>query len=165
MREIADGKFYRATDTKSLERSIEEIDKLEKSKVSVKKYQQYRDLFPVCIAAGVRIADRAVAAVANDLEDGCRDGEVIKIDMSFGAPQWFWGLLVLPDCSCCFMFARERRSTVLLQQFISPRFWPQLAGNVDRFRRALRFALLLLGVSRSPSWRWPGRAGVTPTRM
>jgi Ca-activated chloride channel family protein len=50
--EIADGKFYRATDTQSLQEIYSEIDKLEKTKVSVKKYQQYRDLFPVCIAAG-----------------------------------------------------------------------------------------------------------------
>jgi Ca-activated chloride channel homolog len=50
--QIADGKFYRATDTHSLESIYGEIDKLEKTKVSVKKYQQYRDLFPMCIAAG-----------------------------------------------------------------------------------------------------------------
>jgi Ca-activated chloride channel family protein len=46
---IADGQFYRATDTKSLEQIYHDIDKMEKSTVSVKKYQQYRDLFPVCI--------------------------------------------------------------------------------------------------------------------
>jgi Ca-activated chloride channel family protein len=50
---IADGQFYRATDTKSLEQIFNDIDKLEKTTVSVKKYQQYRDLFPVCIAAGL----------------------------------------------------------------------------------------------------------------
>jgi len=49
---IADGKFYRATDTKSLETIYADIDKLEKTKVSLRKYQQYRDLFPECIAAG-----------------------------------------------------------------------------------------------------------------
>jgi Ca-activated chloride channel family protein len=49
---IADGKFYRATDTKSLEAIYVDIDKLEKTKVSLRKYQQYRDLFPECIAAG-----------------------------------------------------------------------------------------------------------------
>lgn len=49
---IADGKFYRATDTQSLEEIYAEIDKLEKSTVSVKKYQEYRDLFPVCIMTG-----------------------------------------------------------------------------------------------------------------
>ena len=43
---IADGQFFRATDTKSLEQIFRDIDKLEKSTVSVKKYQQYRDLFP-----------------------------------------------------------------------------------------------------------------------
>lgn len=49
---IADGKFYRATDTKSLEQIYADIDKLEKSTVAVKKYQQYRDLFPVCVMSG-----------------------------------------------------------------------------------------------------------------
>jgi Ca-activated chloride channel family protein len=54
---IADGQFYRATDTKSLESIFRDIDKMEKSTVSVKKYQQYRDLFPLCImsAAGLLI--------------------------------------------------------------------------------------------------------------
>src|SRR5882762_3812636 len=50
---IADGQFYRATDTKSLEQIFADIDKLEKTTVSVKKYQQYRDLFPALIATGL----------------------------------------------------------------------------------------------------------------
>ena len=49
---IADGKFFRATDTESLEQIYGDIDKLEKSTVSVKKYQQYRDLFPLCLMSG-----------------------------------------------------------------------------------------------------------------
>jgi Ca-activated chloride channel family protein len=50
--QIANGKFFRATDTKSLEAIYQDIDQLEKSTVSVKKYQQYRDLFPFCIMGG-----------------------------------------------------------------------------------------------------------------
>jgi Ca-activated chloride channel family protein len=50
---IADGQFYRATDTQSLEQIFADIDKLEKTTVSVKKYQQYRDLFPPLIATGL----------------------------------------------------------------------------------------------------------------
>jgi Ca-activated chloride channel family protein len=50
--QIADGKFFRATDTSSLEAIYHDIDKLEKSTVNVKKYQEYRDLFPICIMAG-----------------------------------------------------------------------------------------------------------------
>lgn len=49
---IADGKFFRATDTKSLESIYHDIDTLEKSTVSVKKYQEYRDLFPECVMVG-----------------------------------------------------------------------------------------------------------------
>ena len=54
---IAAGKFFRATDTKSLQQIFAEIDTMEKSTVKTKKYQQYRDLFPICImsAAGLLI--------------------------------------------------------------------------------------------------------------
>ena len=50
---IADGKFFRAADTRSLEEIYRDIDKMEKSTVTVKKYQQYRDLFPICIMSGL----------------------------------------------------------------------------------------------------------------
>ena len=50
---IADGRFFRATDTKSLEQIYDDIDKMEKTTVSVKKYQEYRDLFPICVMSGV----------------------------------------------------------------------------------------------------------------
>ena len=49
---IADGQFFRATNTKSLEQIFQDIDKMEKTTVMVKKYQEYRDLFPACIMAG-----------------------------------------------------------------------------------------------------------------
>ena len=53
--QIAGGQFFRATDTDSLEKIYRDIDKMEKSTVSVKKYQQYRDLFPACLMAGAGI--------------------------------------------------------------------------------------------------------------
>ena len=53
--QIAGGQFFRATDTNSLEQIYADIDKMEKSTVSVKKYQQYRDLFPVCLMAGAGV--------------------------------------------------------------------------------------------------------------
>lgn len=49
--QIADGRFYRATDTNSLEAIYDDIDKLEKTTLNAKKFQQYRDLFPACIIA------------------------------------------------------------------------------------------------------------------
>ena len=52
MAQIAGGKFFRATDTQSLEQIFSDIDQLEKSTVTMKKFQQYRDLFPACIMAG-----------------------------------------------------------------------------------------------------------------
>jgi Ca-activated chloride channel family protein len=53
--QIAGGQFFRATDTNSLEQIYADIDKMEKSTVSVKKYQQYRDLFPACLMAGAGV--------------------------------------------------------------------------------------------------------------
>jgi Ca-activated chloride channel family protein len=50
--QIAGGRFFRATDIKSLEEIYADIDKMEKSTVTVNKFQQYRDLFPTCIMAG-----------------------------------------------------------------------------------------------------------------
>jgi Ca-activated chloride channel family protein len=49
---IADGRFFRATDTRSLAEIYGDIDKMEKTTVSIKKYQQYRELFPICLMSG-----------------------------------------------------------------------------------------------------------------
>ncbi len=49
---IANGQFFRATDTKTLNQIFEQIDKLEKSTVELSQYKQYRDLFPWFLASG-----------------------------------------------------------------------------------------------------------------
>jgi Ca-activated chloride channel homolog len=67
-----------------------------------------------------------------------------EIAMSFGAPEWFWGLLALPVLVLLFRRA-ERRARLRLREFVSERLLPQLAQTVDRRRRKLRFALVLLG--------------------
>jgi Ca-activated chloride channel homolog len=66
--------------------------------------------------------------------------------MTFGVPIWFWGLSILPVLLLLYV-RNERRSATLLQQFISPRLLPQLAGNIDHVRRAIRFALVLFGLA------------------
>ncbi|MDQ6765723.1 MAG: VWA domain-containing protein [Verrucomicrobiota bacterium] len=66
--------------------------------------------------------------------------------MSFGAPEWFWALLVIPLLAFLFV-AAERRSVRRLESFVAPKLLAQLGATVSRFRRTLRFALLLLGIS------------------
>jgi len=66
--------------------------------------------------------------------------------MSFGAPEWFWGLLAVPILITLFARA-ERRGMERLRDFVSPRLLPQLAATVDRSRRTARFALQLLGLA------------------
>jgi Ca-activated chloride channel family protein len=53
--EITGAKFYRATDTKILNQIFEQIDKLEKSKVELTQYKQYRDLYPWFLGAGFAV--------------------------------------------------------------------------------------------------------------
>jgi len=65
--------------------------------------------------------------------------------MSFGAPQWFWGLLLVPALIALFIRG-QRRGAKRLREFVSPRLLPQLAASIDRPRRLMRFALQLLGL-------------------
>jgi Ca-activated chloride channel family protein len=66
--------------------------------------------------------------------------------MTFGAPQWLWGLVLIPLLIALFVRAEER-GLKRLQEFVSSRLLPQLAGTVNRPRRILRFALQLLGLA------------------
>src|SRR5207244_3877678 len=66
--------------------------------------------------------------------------------MTFGAPEWLWGLLLIPLLVALFVSA-ERRGFRRLQEFVSARLLPQLAGTVDRPRRMTRSVLQLLGLS------------------
>jgi len=65
--------------------------------------------------------------------------------MSFGAPEWFWGLLAIPVLVALYIRA-EHRGADRLREFVSPRLLPQLSGTVNRFRRVLRFGLQLFGL-------------------
>src|SRR5256714_12235280 len=66
--------------------------------------------------------------------------------MNFGAPIWLWALGFLPLLVLLYAWA-ERRSAIKLREFVSPRLLPQLAGNVNRVRRAIRFAFVLLALA------------------
>lgn len=66
--------------------------------------------------------------------------------MTLGAPQWLWALLGIPVLAFIFISA-ERRSAARLRQFVSPRLLGQLGATVSRTKRAIKFALLLLGLA------------------
>ncbi|PID55983.1 aerotolerance regulator BatA [candidate division KSB3 bacterium] len=51
--EMTDGKYFRATDEKSLASIYEEIEQLEKSKIDVKQYKDYVELFPYLVYAAL----------------------------------------------------------------------------------------------------------------
>jgi Ca-activated chloride channel homolog len=51
--EIGGGKFFRATDSASLEDIFGNIDQLEKTEVKLKRSVQWRDIFPWIVAAGL----------------------------------------------------------------------------------------------------------------
>lgn len=47
------GSYFRATDTDRLRQIYEQIDRLEKTEVEVKKYQRYQELFPLVVLPGL----------------------------------------------------------------------------------------------------------------
>lgn len=58
LREVAettDAAFFRATDTETLERIYEEIDRLEKTTLTIKRFEQYRELYPWPLLAGLAV--------------------------------------------------------------------------------------------------------------
>jgi Ca-activated chloride channel family protein len=70
-----------------------------------------------------------------------------KIAMiDFGAPNWLWAFVLIPLLILLFVRA-ERRAALRLRTFVSERLLPTLARTVDRRRRKLRFALILLGLA------------------
>jgi Ca-activated chloride channel family protein len=50
---IADGAYFRATDRQSLEKIFAQIDQLEKTKIEVKQFTRYRELFTGWLAAAM----------------------------------------------------------------------------------------------------------------
>jgi Ca-activated chloride channel family protein len=51
--EMTGGKYYRATDNRTLRSIYKEIDHLEKTKIEVTAYKRYTDLFPVWVVVGL----------------------------------------------------------------------------------------------------------------
>ena len=66
--------------------------------------------------------------------------------MTFGSPEWFWGLLLVPVLISLFIRG-EQRGTERLREFVSAKLLPQLAATVNRRRRVFRFGLQLLGLA------------------
>jgi Ca-activated chloride channel family protein len=50
---IGGGKYFRAADTDTMDKTFREIDRMEKTKIEVEKSADYRDLFPLFLALGV----------------------------------------------------------------------------------------------------------------
>ena len=169
--QIAGGQFFRATDTESLENIYRDIDKMEKSTVSVKKYQQYRDLFPACLMAvpdsswpsccsrkpsGKNCRDHARTlemwegpsrpdqSMRRRSTTGCTKASHYDI-MSFGHPM----ALGLARASGARLFLRARRATrggkaeaVCRRASFAP-----ARRNGQSPRRIVRFILLLLALA------------------
>ncbi len=52
---ITDGKYFRATDRESLQKIFAEIDQLEKTKIEVKQFTRYKELFVNWLALGLGV--------------------------------------------------------------------------------------------------------------
>jgi len=63
--QITGGRYFRATDSDSLEETYREIDRLEKTELPTKQYGQFKELFPFFVipAAGLLIAELLLAGM------------------------------------------------------------------------------------------------------
>ncbi len=52
---IGEGKYFRAADTDTMDKTFREIDRMEKTKIEVEKSADYRDLFPLLLVLGVML--------------------------------------------------------------------------------------------------------------
>jgi Ca-activated chloride channel family protein len=50
---VTNGKFFKADDTESLKKIYKEIDKLEKTKIKIKKYVQYKEKYQIFLALAI----------------------------------------------------------------------------------------------------------------
>lgn len=66
--------------------------------------------------------------------------------LTFGNPQWLWGLVFLPVLACVYLWAHHR-SRALIAKVVAPRLRDQLVGSVSVPRRAFRALLLLLALA------------------
>jgi Ca-activated chloride channel homolog len=65
--------------------------------------------------------------------------------MTFAQPRWFWALALLPILSTLFLRNEHIRQD-LIQKFVAARLAKSLAGNASKFKRRLRFGLMLCGL-------------------
>ena len=66
--EMTDGKYFRATDTKSLEKIYDEINQLEKTERTIKQYAQYRELFAWLLLPGLLVMATQLGLSATSLQ-------------------------------------------------------------------------------------------------
>ena len=83
------GKFYRATDTDSLQRIYEQINTLERTPQTVQKFERYEELYPWALIPSLAILGLRFAAAADALTEAA---------MMFERPWWLAGGVVA--CAC-----------------------------------------------------------------
>ena len=66
--------------------------------------------------------------------------------MTFGAPDWFWGMALLPLLLALFVW-NQARSRALVGKLVALRLMPALAGDVSHVMRWTRFLITLLGLA------------------
>lgn len=70
----------------------------------------------------------------------------MNLPITFGQPLWFIALILIP-LAIAFYVLGESRARKSLSQLVAPALSARLTQNVDRPKRALRFALVLLGLA------------------
>ena len=157
------GKFYRATDTDSLENIYAEINRLEKTTQTFKKFESHQELFAWALASRAGRARPGRRAGADAAIGGCHERNTINHTLSdimkFAEP--FWLLAGLAACALALVAVSSVRPAqrAALATFASPHLLAQLTRSFSAAGETLK-----RGLSSPPSAvsssRWRGRRPV-----
>ncbi len=128
------GQFYRATDTDSLQKIYEQINRYETSAQTVQKFEHVEELYRWTLFPSLGLLATRGALAAD---------EVSQVTVRFSDPHWLLAGLL----TCLVLIGIWRRYDVrqhaALAQFVAPHLRRRLTGSVSGIRRFLQRGLFL----------------------
>ncbi len=143
------GKFYRATDTDSLQKIYEQINRFEKSAQTVQKFEHVEELYPWALIPALAILGLGLAPAAHS---------IAEIAVRFTNPWWLpaglcCGVLVVLDVAHRY----DARQHAALARFVSAHLRRQLTRSISLGKRRVQRGPVLAALAFVCLRRLPAR--------
>ena len=139
MADLSGGHFYRATNQRELQNIYNQIDRLEKSEVKLRRFATYEPLFewPLLAALGL-------SGVGNHFGEHEVSPRAMNFaDFHFAEPRWLWLAAVAPVLLALLHRHAAHARREQLARMASPHFVEQLTASHSPARRRFKNILLL----------------------